>query len=516
MKRQMSNFALHWVAFFLSLRKSELLLRMTDVLPNLLMTIVADNAPCTLLQLISTTANCCFLCCGMSDSPLSKLVRPDVEMMLMEHDEAGLREFCGAFYHAVTADIIEDMEPEHAWEILRHGKPADQAEILSFLPLTFQMRLVEIIDRPALSKIVEQMSADDRVDLLERMDKDHFEALMPLIAQAERAEIRKLLSYPEESAGSIMTTEYASLPAEITVREALEKLRIQAPSRETIYYIYVIDDQRHLLGFLSLRKIIQAKPDAKLSAIMERDVISVKVTDDQEAVANEIHRYDFIAIPVVDEEKRLVGIVTHDDAVDVLLEEATEDAQLAAGVQPLEDSYVDTPLLLLTRKRALWLIVLLIAASFTAQVLHWLEGTGTPAWMVIFLPMVLASGGNAGSQSATLVIRALALDETDGRIGWIAWREMRVGMCLGAVLASIAASVAFLMRGPWEALVVGLTVFMVVVIGTVVGALLPLGLKRLKFDPAIMSNPMIAALSDLMGVLIYYAAASWLIRDVLN
>ncbi|MCA9032775.1 MAG: magnesium transporter, partial [Planctomycetaceae bacterium] len=361
----------------------------------------------------------------------------------------------------------------------------------------------------------EEMPADDRVDLLGEMDADHFEAIMPLIAQAERAEIRKLLSYPEESAGSIMTTEYASLPAGIKAREALDKLRVQAPSRETIYYIYITDEERHLMGFLSLRKLIQAKPDTELAKLMDRDVIYVRVTDDQEDVANEIRRYDFIAIPVVDANGRLAGIVTHDDAADVLADEATEDAHLAAGVQPLDESYIDTPFFVLAQKRALWLVVLLGAASATAQVLGWLESDGSHAWMVLFLPMVLASGGNAGSQSATLVIRALATEEVEGMVGWIAWREARIGACLGFILATLAGCVSFLMRGPWEAVVVASTVFSVVMFGTVVGAMLPLALKRFNQDPAIMSNPMIAALSDLMGVLIYYTAAAWLLTKVL-
>ncbi|MCA9088038.1 MAG: magnesium transporter [Planctomycetaceae bacterium] len=452
----------------------------------------------------------------MPQSVYTSLLQPDVRLMLAEHDVAGLRELCTALYPGVVADVLDGMPPEQAWEILKHGDPPHQAEILSFFSLPFQMSLVELIDRPSLSRIIEEMSADDRVDLLERMDKDHVEALMPLIAQAERAEIRKLLSYPEDSAGAIMTTEYASLPAEITVQEALDRLRIQAPSRETIYYIYITDEQRHLLGFLSLRKLIQAKPSAKLSSLMARDVISVKVTDDQEDVANEINRYDFLAIPVVDSENRLVGIVTHDDAADVLQEEATEDAHLLGGVQPLEDGYLDTPFFTLAQKRGVWLVILLGAASLTAQVLSWLDSSGGSSWMVLFLPMVLASGGNAGSQSATLVIRALALDETEGHVHWIAWREARIGACLGAVLAILSLLVALWMVGLEESLVVGSTVFLVVTMGTVVGAMLPLGLNRLGLDPAIMSNPMIAALSDMMGVVIYYSAASWMVGSVMT
>src|SRR5690606_24847522 len=197
--------------------------------------------------------------------------------------------------------------------------------IFQFLPLSYQIALVDSIDRQSLSRLIEEMPPDDRVDLLERMDQDEVEKLLPLVAQAERADIRKLLSYPEESAGSIMTTEYAWLPADITVQEAINRLRLQAPSRETIYYVYITDADRHLIGFLSLRHLIAARPSTKLSDVMERDVISVRVDDDQEYVAGEIAKYDFIAIPVVDNQNKLVGIVTHDDAADVLQEEATED-----------------------------------------------------------------------------------------------------------------------------------------------------------------------------------------------
>jgi magnesium transporter len=376
---------------------------------------------------------------------------------------------------------------------------------------------VDRIDRARLSRIVEEMAADDRVDLLERMDPEHVESLMPLIAQAERQDIRKLLSYPEGSAGAIMTTEYASLPANITVAEALNRLRMQAPSRETIYYIYVIDEDRHLRGFLSLRKLIQAKPAALLQDVMETDVISVRVDDDQEFVANEIARYDFIAIPVVDNQNRLVGIVTHDDAADVLLEEATEDAQRLGAVAPLEDSYLETPFLTLAWKRGIWLVILLGAASLTAHVLDYFEPGEGGNWMVLFIPLVLASGGNAGSQSATLVIRAMALHETEGKVGVIVWREFRLGLLLGSLLGTLALGVGLLLVDrPPQAAVVGLSVFLVVSLGTVWGSMLPTALKRLGMDPALMSNPLIAAISDMLGVVIYYSMAELIVGRVLE
>ena len=447
----------------------------------------------------------------MPPSIYNSLLLPDLQLMLTEQDDASMREFCDVLYPGVAAEVLEGLEPKAAWEVLSHSQPARQAHIFSFFSLPAQVQMVDLIPPEQLSKIIEEMSPDDRVDLLEHMDPDRVEKLLRFVAQAERADIRKLLSYPEESAGSIMTTEYASLPSDITAQDALERLRLQAPSRETIYYIYITDETRHLIGFLSLRKLIQAKPSAQLSALMRRDVISVRVDDDQEFVANELSRYGFIAIPVVDNQNRLVGIVTHDDAAEVLQEEMTEDAHLAGGVQPLEFGYINTPFLELGWKRGMWLVILLGAASLTAQVLQYFEGGLGTGWMVLFLPMVLASGGNAGSQSATLVIRALALNETEGRVAWIAWREARIGATLGLVLAILSYPVALLMVTGKEALVVSSTIFCVVTLGTLSGAMLPLGLKRLGVDPALMSNPLIAALSDMLGVVIYYNIARVLI-----
>ena len=457
----------------------------------------------------------------MSNSLYSSLLQPDLRQMVAENDDAGLHEFCQALFPSVAAEVLEDVEPEAAWSVLSHCDPERQAEIFQYLTLPAQVRLVDRIDRRSLSRIIEQLPADDRVDLLERLDPERVEDVLPLVAQAERSDIRKLLSYPDESAGSIMTTEYASLPANITVEEALKRLRLQAPRAETIYYVYVTDEDRRLTGCLSLSELIQSRPAALLSDVMERDLISVKVDEDQEAVANKMLRYDFIAIPVVDADNKLVGIVTHDDAADVLQEEATEDAQMLAAVAPLEDSYLQTPFLTLAWKRGIWLVILLGAASLTAQVLSILESVyfqpvQSRNWMVLFFPLVLASGGNAGSQSATLVIRAMALRETDGKVRQIVWREFRIGLLLGTILGSLAFTVGCWLVGQNDrAARVGLSVFLVVSLGTVWGSVLPLGLRKAGMDPALMSNPLIAAISDMLGVVTYYSIAYRLVEGVL-
>ena len=442
------------------------------------------------------------------------LILPDLRVMLEENDTAGLAEFCEALHPAVAAEVFEGLDSRDVWRVLSLCPVERQAEVFEFMSLPQQVALVEVIDREHLSKLLEQMAPDDRVDLLSRMDPERVELLLPLIAQAERSDIRKLLSYPADSAGAIMTTEYASLPENITVREALDRLRKQAPDSETIYYIYVIDEGRRVQGFVSLRQLILARPDVKLADIITRDVITVRVDQDKEIVAQELARFDFIAIPVVDNQNRLVGIVTHDDVLDVLQEEATEDLQRLGAVEPLEGSYLDTPLLTLTWKRGIWLVLLLFAALATAGVLKGYEKVSAEFdWMILFIPLVLASGGNAGSQSATLVIRMVALGQTTNEAALkVAVRELMLASILGGGLALLGFVIALPLVEVRHAAVVAGTVFLVVVMGTVTGAMLPLGFKRLGMDPALMSNPLIAALVDVLGVIIYYNVALLVLR----
>ncbi len=441
----------------------------------------------------------------------NRLLLPDLRVMLEEDDKQAMTEFCEALHPAVAAEVLEELQTGETWRVVSNCSFEQQGEILGFLSLPYQTELVQVIGREHLSHLIETMAPDDRVDLLERMEPEHVEALLPLIAQAERSDIRKLLSYPEESAGSIMTTEYASLSEGITVTEALEWLRQQAPDRETIYYIYIVDEDRRLTGFTSLRQLILSNPEKQLSEFMERDVIRVRVDDDQELVAQELARYDFIAIPVVDNQNQLVGIVTYDDAMDVFREEATEDVHRLGAIDPLEDSYLETPISTIAWKRGIWLMFLAVVALFTAEVLqHYEKVTTGHIWLIFFLPLVLASGGNAGAQSATLIIRALALgDLTEQENVRMARRELLVGCLLGiglALVSFIAASFQF-GRSPLEAMVVASTVFLVVIIGTFSGAVLPLICRHLGMDPAVMSTPLIAALVDVGGAVIYYTVA---------
>mgnify|MGYP001270866549 CR=1 FL=1 len=458
------------------------------------------------------------------------LILPDVRLMVAEEDRHGLTEFCRVLHPAVVADILEELEAHEVWIILDNAEIRLRVEIFEYISLRRQAEMVAKLDKRRLSELLEEMSPDDRVDLLSRMPHNRVQDLLPLIAQAERNDIRRLLSYDKDSAGSIMTTEYASLPADLTAADALQQLREQAPNSETIYYVYILSHSRRLEGLISLRELILARTDAKLSDIMQQDVICMRVDEDREDVVQELARYNFIAMPIVDEENRLVGIVTHDDALDVAQEEATEDAYRQGAVEPLRDDYEDTPLLTILWKRGIWLLVLSLVALMTALVAEtYKEATGdggaraaeappglTPELIFLFIPLVMASGGNAGSQSATLFIRMFALQPADAAVPGTEFhverklilRELAIAALLGATLGIMDFLVVWIWgKGTLRSAVVGCTVFLIVVLGTTAGTMLPILFRRLKMDPAIMSNPLIAAIVDVMGVVIFYEVA---------
>jgi magnesium transporter len=351
------------------------------------------------------------------------------------------------------------------------------------------------------------MAADNRDDLLRELDPEFVEEILPLVAKAERHDIRMLLSCPEGSAGSLMTTEYASLPADITAGEAIARLRMQAPDSESIYYIYVLDAERHLVGFVSLRDLILAKPTALVADLMQRDVIAVRVDEPQEKVVDLLARFDFNAIPVVDDHARLVGIVTHDDVLDAVRQEATDEAQMSAAITPLGEGYLDAAITSMTWKRGVWLAILFATAAVTAMVLSTWQSPHV--WLVAFIPLVIASGGNSGNQSATLVITALSTGDcklSDWRR--ILRREFAMGLLLGLILAVPGYLLALAYApSPAQAVVIPATILSVVLIGSLVGSVLPLMFRSLGLDPALMSNPFVSAIVDVVGLVVYMALA---------
>jgi magnesium transporter len=444
---------------------------------------------------------------------INTLYLPELREMLAQHDEAGLREFCTALHPARTADYMAGLSAEEAWAVLEHAEMPLRTEILGFLSEEVQVQIIETGDRGEIAELVADLPPDDRVDLLNEVRPEIVEELMPLIPTEERRDIQRLSSFPEETAGAEMTTNFARLSEDWTVGRALQEISRQAEEMETIYYLYVVDQEDHLRGLLSARQLVShmGKPNTLIGDLMERDILTVKVGDDQEEVAQKVARYNLLAIPVVDDEYRLLGIITHDDVLDVMVEEAVEDAQRAAGVEPLGESYLETPVLRLTWKRGVWLTILFFAALLTAVALREYESElEKVTWLVLFIPLVVSTGGNSGNQSAALVITALSTGTITLGDWWrVMARELTMGLLLGGSLAVVGyLSTLWLTDATYlEAAVVPLTLLLVVICGTLTGSLLPLLFRRLGWDPALMSNPFVAGLIDVIGIIIYMSVA---------
>jgi magnesium transporter len=443
---------------------------------------------------------------------INTLFLPELREMLAEKDAAGLREFCGALHPARTAEYMAGLTPSETWEVLQFADSALRAEIISYIDRDRQVEMMGTQDRDQVAEVIAELASDDRVDILEEVHDDVVEDLLSRLPVDDRRDIMRLRQYPEGTAGAVMTSEFAKLRANLTVREALSELSKQAEHLETIYYLYIVDDEDHMRGLVSARQLVSSisKPDTKLSDLMETDLVTVGVMEDQEQMAHKVARLDLLAIPVVDSERRLVGIITHDDVLDVMREEATADAHLFGGVDPLQESYLKTAILTLCWKRGIWLGLLFFFALLTALALEaYDERLATWTWLVPFIPLVISSGGNSGSQSATLIITALAQKHISLK-DWaqVVSRELAMGLILGGGLAAFGYAVAVLFApSPFKALVIPITLLLVVLTGTLSGSLLPLIFKRFGLDPAMMSNPFVAGIVDILGILIYLNVA---------
>lgn len=413
-----------------------------------------------------------------------------------------------------SADIAQALEQldDHdlILNILKKMSLCDQARVFSYFELEFEKKLAEQLSPRELGQLMNLMSHDDRADLLNELEEDQQDQVLFHMARNEREDLRRLASFPEESAGSIMTTDYAVLPAHLTARQALDKLRQEAANHETINRSYVIDDQRHLLGSVRLQDLILAKPYTPVHEIMNESTHAVRVDDDQEQVANQIAKYDVLAVPVVDHEGRLVGIVTHDDAIDVFEEEATEDFHKTATIGKIEGSVKDLGIGVLYQKRVFWLVLLVFGNIFSGAGIAYFEDIiHQYVALVFFLPLLIGSGGNAGSQSATLMVRALATGDIELK-DWsrMLIKETFVAFALGVTLSIAVMAVGVLRVGVDVALVVGMTMVIVVLAGSLIGLSLPFVLNHFKLDPATASAPLVTTLADAFGVLIYFTIAT--------
>jgi magnesium transporter len=389
--------------------------------------------------------------------------------------------------------------------------PKDRAlEVFEALDPIHQQELLEGLRDATVRQLLEDMDPDDRARLVDEMPATIAKQVLAGLSPRERQLTATLLGYAENSAGRVMSPEVVNLKATQTAADALARLRRVGGSAETIYALPVTDDQRRLVGVLGLRDLVLADPGTLVGDLMDRDVYSARVDQDQEEVARLMQEADLLALPVVDTEARLVGIVTVDDAMRILEEEQTEDVARAGGSEPLEHPYLSTSVLGLARSRVIWLMVLIVAATLTVNVLNVFEHELAAAIVLtLFIPLVIGTGGNAGSQSATTVTRALAVGELrTGDVALVVVREARVGVLLGGMLAAIAfLPTLFFVADKRVAPVVSLTLLIVCTLATLVGSTLPLVARRLGFDPAVMSAPFISTLIDATGLIVYFVIA---------
>jgi magnesium transporter len=433
-------------------------------------------------------------------------------------DDKVLSHLCESEHPADLASQLSDLDLDQLVTIFSHMSPECCADVLTHMDYEDQREIAKELSNDVLALAITRMSSDDRVDLLQSMPEESSEILLRLLATTEREDIRRLSSYEEDTAGALMTSEYATLSPGLTARQAIDKLRLEAPNKETIYYSYVIDARRRLLGLVSLRELILARPTVRIEKIMRRDPIFARVHDDQEEVARQMAKYDLLAMPVVNGTDALVGIITFDDVHDVIEEEATEDfhrmGSISSGTGA--DDLVDIGLRdaspwLLIRKRLPWLLALVFMNIFSGAGIAYYEDTiqATVA-LVFFLPLLIGSGGNAGAQSATLMVRALAIGDVMMK-DWfrLLGKEVGIALAIGVCMALAVSFIGVFRGGMDVAVIVSMAMVCVVLFGSLLGMSLPFLLTRLKLDPATASAPLVTSVADIGGVIIYFGIASW-------
>ncbi len=443
------------------------------------------------------------------------LLVPDLRELIRAGETSALGEFLADHHPAHVAEIIDDLGDDEGDAALGLLPDRTRAEVMSYVGPDRQVRVVEAMAPADAAALLHLMSHDDRAHLVNRLDEDRVDGILRNLAQAEREDIRRLASYEPGTGGAVMTTDYATLPPGLTVREALDRLRREAPDRETIDYSFVVDADHKLLGVVPLKRLILARPLAKVAEIMQRDMISARVDEDQEAVARKVDKYDLFAIPILDASDMLVGIVTHDDAMDILRQEQTEDILAFGGVtadaEADDEPYWQGRVLSSVRRRVNWLLMLFVAESLTGTVSRYYGSVDLKQpHLHFFVPLLIGTGGNAGSQTVGTVIRGLALGEIQVReAARVVYREWMIGSMLGVILGVLGFFHTWLFRQetPYFAAVIGLTIFGICMWANTVGALVPLLARRFGIDPAVVSAPLITTLVDATGLVIFYSIA---------
>ena len=441
------------------------------------------------------------------------LNKNEVRNLIRDRKAIQLRSYLTEMYDADIAELMDDLNDNVLALLLFRMLPKVKAvEVFSFLSIDNQRQIINAIGDDDLPYLVDNIFFDDVIDMIEEMPAEFVNRVLINIPPEKRKLVNQFLNYPEDSAGGLMTIEYVRLTEFMTVGEALDHVREIGLKKETIYTCYITTIHERLIGIVSLRALVTEDPNAKIVDIMEKDVIVVNTHDDQEIVAEKFKRYDLLAIPVVDNQGRLTGIITVDDIIDVMEQEATEDFQIMAAMTPSEEEYLATNVFVLAKNRVVWLLVLLISATFTGSIMKNFSDTLEALILLgMFIPMLMDTGGNAGSQSSTLIIRGLATGDIKLSDAFrVLKKEFLISLICGVILSAVnfARIIIFEPQVPLLiALTVSVTLISTVIMAKVIGGLLPIAAKKMKLDPAIMAGPLITTIVDALSLIIYFNIA---------
>lgn len=435
-----------------------------------------------------------------------------IRELLETRQYTNLRQKVAEMNTADVAAILEEMEEEELLKVFRILPKSMAADVFSYLEVDHQHMIITSLSDKEAANIIDNLMADDATDLLEEMPANVVKKLLANASADTRRDINHLLRYPEDSAGSIMTVEYVDLKENMTVQDAIDRIRQVGVDSETINICYVLDAKRTLVGTVALRYLLITQPDAVIGEMMHENVVFINTMMDQEEVARQFQKYDFTAMPVVDNEKRLVGIITVDDIVDILQEEATEDIEKMAAIVPTDKPYMKTTVFETWKKRIPWLLLLMISATFTGSIITSFEDAlSACVVLTAYIPMLMDTGGNAGGQASVTIIRGLSLNEIEFKDAFkVVWKEARVAVLCGLTLAA-ANFVKLLLFDRVTiavAAVVCLTLVAAVFIAKIIGCLLPMLAKKIGFDPAVMASPFITTIVDALSLLIYFSIAT--------
>ena len=438
-----------------------------------------------------------------------------IEELIEKKQYIKVKEYLSEMNEVDVAQVLKPLDA-HMTLLAFRMLPKDLAvEVFAHFTPEQQLGIVNSVTDTELKDIIDELFFDDMIDLIEEMPANVVNKILMYAKEDERKLVNEFLKYPADSAGSLMTIEYVELRQLMTVKEAMEHIKEIGLNRETVYTCYVTDKNRTLEGFVSLRTLVTSGEELIIRDLMEEDVINVNTHDDQETVASAFRRYGFLALPVVDKENRLTGIITVDDIMDVIEQEATEDFQIMAAMSPSEEEYLDTSVMQLAKNRLPWLLILMISGIFTTKIMTKYEDVlASVVLLGAFIPMLMDTGGNSGSQSSTLVIRGLAIGEIKLTDGWkVLWKEFRISFIVGTVLAIVNFTrlMFYDKVGMAISVTVTVTLFITILLSKVVGGVLPLIAKSLKLDPAIMAGPLITTIVDGLSLAVYFTLATRLL-----